>query len=604
MLLATLAAAAHAQSSYTPITFTTFAGTGFSPGANDGFGTSARFRNPAGVAVDASGTIYVADTLNDMIRQISPSGAVTTIAGSPNAAGQGNVDGTGNGAKFNYPYGIAVDSSNGTLYVADSHNSTIRKITSGGVVTTLAGTVGTTVNNPVLGSADGTGSAASFRYPIALAVDSTGNVFVCDSSNSTIRKITPDGVVTTFAGLAQTPGHTDGMGSSARFTYPCGIAIDSSDNLYVSDFSDDIIRKITPAAVVTTIAGTAGMSGSADGIGDNARFNVPFGVAVDAAGNLYIADQYNHIIRKRTPVGGVSTIGGTAGSVGNTDGLGSSARFNYPAGVAVSRSGYLYIADQNNHIIRRALVGNRDHDLNGDGRADFIWQNSSTGDLGFWLMNGTDFSSWVDLGSLSPDWHVAASADFNSDGQIDLLWENSTTGERYLWFMNGTTFSSGLSLGFMSTAWHIAAVADFNSDGNNDILWENSATGDRGFWLMNGTTFSSWVDIGVISTALKIVGAADFNADGKPDIVWENTSTGKRVIWFMNGTTFTSSFNLGIVDPSWHIAALADYNGDGQTDILWENTSTGDRGFWIMNGTTFTSWVDIGTVTTDWHIAP
>ena len=242
-------------------------------------------------------------------------------------------------------------------------------------------------------------------------------------------------------------------------------------------------------------------------------------------------------------------------------------------------------------------------DFNADGKADLVWQNTASGVIGFWLMNGTAFSSWVDAGIVSTDWRIAATADFNGDGQPDVLWENTVTGDRGVWLMNGTTFASWVDLGIMSTDWHIAAAADFNLDGKTDILWENRVTGDRGFWLMDGATFSSWVDVGVISTALKIVATADFNGDGQTDIVWENTSTGKRVIWFMNGTTFNSSFNLGIVGTEWHIAAAADLNADGQPDILWENTITGDRGFWLMNGTAFSSWVDIGIVSSDWRIA-
>ena len=243
------------------------------------------------------------------------------------------------------------------------------------------------------------------------------------------------------------------------------------------------------------------------------------------------------------------------------------------------------------------------NDFSADFKSDIVWQNTSTGDAGFWLMDGINFASWVDVGVMSTAWRVAATGDFNADGKTDIVWENTTTGERYIWLMNGTVFASGISIGVVAVDWRIAAAADFNHDGSPDILWENTVTGDRGFWLMNGTTFSGWVEIGVIAPALRIVGAADFNGDGKPDIVWENTATGKRVIWFMNDTVFSSSVSLGIVSTDWRIATVADYNGDGKADLLWENTVSGDRGFWLMNGTAFSSWVDIGVITTDWRIA-
>jgi sugar lactone lactonase YvrE len=188
---------------------------------------------------------------------------------------------------------VAVDSS-GNVYVADYGNSTIRKVTPAGAVTTLAGLAG----NP--GSANGTGSNARFDSPFSVAVDSMGNVYVADSFNATIRKITPAGGVTTLAGLAGSPGSADGTGSAARFASPQGVAMDSLNNVYVADFYNDTIRKVTPAGVVTTLAGLAGNGGGADGTGNAARFSYPNGVAVDSAGNVYVADSGNNTIRKGT----------------------------------------------------------------------------------------------------------------------------------------------------------------------------------------------------------------------------------------------------------------------------------------------------------------
>ena len=243
-------------------------------------------------------------------------------------------------------------------------------------------------------------------------------------------------------------------------------------------------------------------------------------------------------------------------------------------------------------------------DINGDGLADILWENTTTGARGLWTMNGTTFTSWIDVGIISTDLRIAGTGDFNGDGKMDIIWENTVTGKRVIWFMNGTTFISSFSLGIVTTDWRIAAVADFNHDGKPDILWENTVSGDRGFWLMNGTAFSSWVDIGVVSTDWRIAGTGDFNADNKPDIVWENTTSGDRCFWLMNDTAFSSWVDIGILSTNWRIAGVADFNHDGQPDLLWENTLSGDRGFWIMNGTAFSSWVDIGIVTTDWRIAP
>ena len=178
-------------------------------------------------------------------------------------------------------------------------------MTPAGVVTTLAGLAGSQ------GSADGTGSAARFAWPIGVAVDSTGNVYVADNGNDTIRKVTPAGVVTTLAGLAGSSGSADGTGSAARFYGPSGVAVDSAGNVYVADTGNYTIRKVTPAGVVTTLAGLAGTEGSADGTGSAARFSYPSGVAVDSAGNVYVADTGNNTIRKVTPAGVVTTLAGT-----------------------------------------------------------------------------------------------------------------------------------------------------------------------------------------------------------------------------------------------------------------------------------------------------
>ncbi|MBI3992328.1 MAG: SMP-30/gluconolactonase/LRE family protein [Candidatus Lambdaproteobacteria bacterium] len=276
----------------------------------------------------------------------APSPILTLLAGDLDTPG--STDGTGSAARFNYPRGVATDSS-GNLYVVDQSNNTIRKITPAGVVTTLAGTAGQA------GSSDGTGSAARFDRPLGVTVDGSGNLYVSDHYNFTIRKITPAGVVTTLAGAAgvEYPSHVDAAGAAAHFRLPSGIAVDRHGNAYVGGYFNHIIRKITPAGNVTTVAGAAGYSGSTDGTGAAARFDAPLGVVIDSSGMLYVADSYNHTIRKVSPAGVVTTLAGTARMTGRTDGSAAAARFNGPQGIAVDQSGNVYVADWYNSAIRR-----------------------------------------------------------------------------------------------------------------------------------------------------------------------------------------------------------------------------------------------------------
>jgi sugar lactone lactonase YvrE len=279
---------------------------------------------------------------------------VTTLAGLAGYGGSAN--GTNDDARFFAPQGVAADSA-GILYVVERGNNTIRKLTPVGtnwVVTTLAGLAG--VDGA---SADGIGSAARFSEPKGLAVDGAGNVYVADSNNSTIRRVSPAGSVTTLAGLAGNNGSDDGDGSEARFNNPYGVAVDSATNVYVADTWNHTIRKISPDSVVTTLAGLAGSPGSADGIGNDARFYYPCGIAVDNATNLYVTDSYNNIIRKLTPVGTdwfVTTLGGMSGFYGTADGTGSAARFGNPNGVAVDNAGNLYVADFYFNTIRKGYL--------------------------------------------------------------------------------------------------------------------------------------------------------------------------------------------------------------------------------------------------------
>jgi len=329
------------------VVVSTLAGSPGTAGAVNASGSDARFSSPAGIAVGLDGTRYVADTANHTIRRIVVGAAVNNLAGSAGLAG--NANGTGSAARFSAPRGLAVDAQ-GNVYVADTNNHTVRKITPTGAVTTLAGTAG------LSGSVDGAGAAARFNAPRGIAVDAAGNVYVADTGNHVIRFITPAGAVSTLAGLAGSPGAINGTAAESRFSSPGALAVDFSGNLYVADTGNHTLRRITPAGAVSLLAGAAGVAGSTNGGAALARFNSPGGLACDGAGVLYVADTGNQLLRKITPAGVVSTLAGSAGVSGTASGTGANARFNAPAGVATDPDGFnVYVADSGNHAIRRGI---------------------------------------------------------------------------------------------------------------------------------------------------------------------------------------------------------------------------------------------------------
>lgn len=357
-------------------TVTTLAGKFGESGTADGPGSSARFNDPWGAAVDGSGNVYVADSGNHTIRKIS-SGVVTTLAGL--AGSSGSADGAGSGARFKTPAYVTVDSA-GTLFVADGDNHTIRKIV-GNVVTTIAGTAGAS------GSTDGNGSAARFNRPSAVALFQSGEMLVVDDRNGLVRKISRNGDVTRYAGQVWAVGSTDGQALFAKFGFVHGgIAIDAADNAYLTDGMNQTVRKISAQGTVSTIAGLSS-TGAVDGRGEAARFANPYGLALDRSGNAYVTDYYNHAIRKITPDGVVTTLAGTMGVAGSIDGSGPAASFFYPRHLAVANDGTIYVADGNSHTIRRITPSGDVTTLAGSPRA-YGNQDGNGGAARFYYPNG------------------------------------------------------------------------------------------------------------------------------------------------------------------------------------------------------------------------
>jgi sugar lactone lactonase YvrE len=295
------------------------------------------FNEPSGVAIDASGNIYVADYGNNLIRKIAPGGIVSTFAGSGNA---GYIDGSGTLASFTQPTGLSVDAS-GNVFVADAGDNLIREISPAGVVSTIAG-------SDTTGSVNAAGKASSFFDPLGVAVDVHGNIYVADAGNDLIRLIGQGAQVSTFAGTLNTGTST----TLSPFNNPTGVAVDGTGNVFVANYLGNDILKISPAGVVSTYAGIDTLRGANNGPAASATFYFPNSVAVDAADNVYVADGVNNLIRKISPDGTVSTLAGS-GLPGAVDSTGTKASFNYPAGLAVDAVGNVYVADSNNNLIRK-----------------------------------------------------------------------------------------------------------------------------------------------------------------------------------------------------------------------------------------------------------
>jgi gliding motility-associated-like protein len=321
----------------------TVAGVVETPGSNDGAALSARFFIPHGIAADSLGRIFIADRNNHTIRLLDTN--TGTVSTLAGKAGQpGGTDAVGSAARFNEPWGICA-TPDGVVYVADTKNNKIRMVTLDGTVTTVAGSGN-------FGTSNGAGLTSTFGNPTGIEVDAEGNIYVADHLTHIIRKINKLGNVTTLAGKPYLPGDTDGIGSAAEFWRPYGLTIDNDGNILVADEWNHKIRKVTPLGVVTTLAGN-GMEGIANGTAQSASFNYPWDVTVDAVGNVYVGDGYNYVVRKISENGMVESLAGTAQTQGSQDGNGSMATFNGITSIAWSKqTGSLFCCDAYSHLIR------------------------------------------------------------------------------------------------------------------------------------------------------------------------------------------------------------------------------------------------------------
>ena len=467
-------------------TITTMAGNGTRGYSGDGGpATSAQLSSPAGIFVDASGTLYIADQVNYRIRAVTAQGNISTVAGN-GTAGYAGDGGKATSAELANPFAVAVDSS-GNFYIADVTNAVIRKVTSAGTITTVAG------NNTAgagFGGDGGAGTSAQLNQPSGVAVDSSGNVFIADTVNNRIRKLTSGGTITTAAGTGVAGFSGDGLaGTKAMLNAPRGIAVDAFNNLYIADSGNQRIRKLASNGIITTVAGTgvAGFSGDG-GFATSAQINRPFDVKVDSAGNLYIADYLNSRIRRVAANGGITTIAGNGRFAYTGDGgPATSATLNFPSGVAVDTSGNVYVADNQNSVIRLLTPP-----------ASLATPPSiNTGGVitasQFGAFPATAPGSWIEIYGSG----LAAGAG---------SWANSFTGVNAPTLLDGTTVTIGGQAAFLS----------YVSDGQvNAQVPSNVGLGPQSLFVNSPTGSSAPYTITVNATEPGMVAPPSFNIGGR-----------------------------------------------------------------------------------------
>ncbi|MBF0538657.1 MAG: SMP-30/gluconolactonase/LRE family protein [Nitrospirae bacterium] len=545
-------------------------------GSGDG-----QFGGPVGLAIDNSGNVYAADWGNNRLQKFDSNGNFIMKWGS---------SGTGDG-QFNNPYGIAVDTA-GNVYVADTVNQRIQKFDSNGNFIMKWGSNG---------SGDG-----QFSNPYGIAVDTAGNILVADSDNNRIQKFDSNG---NFIMKWGSKGSGDG-----QLYWPFRVTVDKTGNVFVLDTGNNRVQRFDSNGAFVIKWGSFG---SGDG-----QFNQPYGIAVDTAGNVYVADSLNNRIQKFAPLKTpsnynltVTQAGSGSGSVTASTGslvwTGKVATASYSPGTQVTltatpatgsiatwtgcdttsfsaSAAQCVVTMTANKAVTVTFTLKPAHptgmDFNGDGKGDVLLQNTSTGMVYLWFMDGATIASGGSPATVADsNWKLMGAGDFNGDGFSDTLWYNTSTGQFYIWLMQGTSIlAAGSPASFIDPTWQIMGIGDFDGDGKSDILLYNTNSGMVAIWLMDGTKIASTgYPATVADKGFQIKGIGNYDGDGKSDILWQNTTTGIPYIWYMNGTSIKSVTTFdSFSDASWQIRGTGDFNGDGKSDILWQNTTTGE--FYIL----------------------
>lgn len=519
---------------------------------------STALERPQGVAVGPDGSLYIADTYSHRIRKVDPFGIISTVA------------------EILVPNSIFVAPS-GDLFVT-AYESLYRVSPDGEVQSLLQAGGGDYGDG-------GPASQAGALFPSGVVLDSQGNIYFADGNAHRVRRISPDGIITTVAGIGVRGDGENGSAVSSALNAPVDLAIDGEDNIYIAEAGGDRIRVLSPDGNISTrVSDSSGVSF----------------VEVDERGTLYYGGIFRGQVKQARGIEINVVAGSGAQGFSGDGGAAIDAAFNWPRRSALGPAGNLFIADEQNHRVRKIVLS--DHttwhsDLDGDAWSDVLWRNTATGEVLAWRTGDAQLPYEVaEMDDLA--WDIVATGDFDADGATDLFWRHQADGRNMVW--PGGRIADFYPVTRLADAeWQVAGTGDFNGDGEDDLLWRHSATGAGSIWP-SADSARGYAIIRIKDPNWQVAGIDDFNGDGRSDLLWRNYSWGGNRIW-LNADHQSLRPISGLGNLAWDIGATGDFDGDGLSDIVWRNRDSGGAVVWRAGDST-RAWV-AGAAPTSMHIA-
>lgn len=543
-------------------TISTFAGVS-DPNSDEPYGdggpaTEANILAPQDVAVDQNGNVYIADYFGQKVWVVDSTGVIHSAAGGQDETTSPSDGAVATEVRIGGARGVAVGEG-GVLYIAVG-GDVIYRVTPNGLIYRHVGVTGMVAHDVDAGP--------------------NGSIFISDTGNNLVRKVSRDGVVSTVAGNGQRGNAGDGgPATEAQLDGPLGVLAMPDGGFLVS--SNERVRRVAPDGTISTFAGGGGDVGAGDALA--VKLAGARGLARDALGRVYVADLGHHLVRRISANGAAEVVvghivdesGATAGYAGD-GGPATEALIGMPRGIAIhGRS--LYVADQKTlhvRVVEPVHEARGLSDFNGDGASDIAWRNGSSGANAIWLGAAADEPQRIP-GVRNVDWEIVATGDFDNDGISDLFWRNLSTGANAMW--PGASPSSTPAPSVTQVAWQVAGAGDFDGDGYDDLFWRDAETGANAIWPSGqpGRAVT-----GVRNLDWHVVGIGDFNGDRRDDVLWRNRSTGRNVIW-RNADFADQQAVVGVSGTNWQIAGVSDFNADFVDDVLWRNAASGANVVWL-----------------------